>query len=102
MVMPIDYKTYHPKWTLISKLIRFKRAQNKCETCGAKNYEPHPVTGSRVVLTVAHLDHDKSNNRFSNLKALCQRCHLTLDAKQHAQSRKYGSEWKKNQLSLNI
>ena len=100
--MPIDYKEYHPKWSLISRLIRFNRAKNKCEICAAKNYEPHPVTGSRVVLTVAHLDHDKSNNRFSNLKAICQRCHLALDAKQHAQSRKYGRDWKKNQLSLNL
>lgn len=74
--MPIDYKEYHPKWSLISYLIRFIRAKNKCEECGAENYKPHPVTGSKVILTVAHLDHTKTNNRFWNLKALCQRCHL--------------------------
>ena len=92
--MPIDYKEYHPKWRLISRLIRFKRAKNKCEWCGAENYKPHPVTGSRVVLTVAHLDHNKHNNRFSNLAALCQRCHLKYDAKHHAISRKYGKQYK--------
>jgi len=34
---------------------------------------------TRVILTVAHLDHDESNNEPSNLKALCQRCHLNHD-----------------------
>lgn len=38
----------------------------------------------------AHLDHDHTNNRFSNLAALCQKCHLTHDAKQHQANRKYG------------
>jgi len=47
--MPIDYKEYHPKWKLISKLIRVNRAKGCCEWCGAVNYEPHPVTGSKVV-----------------------------------------------------
>lgn len=95
--MPINYKEYHPKWSLISRLIRFRRANNQCEWCGAKNYEPHPVTGSKVILTVAHIDHDKTNNRFYNLAALCQRCHLSHDIKQHADNRKYGRSWKGNQ-----
>lgn len=101
--MPIDYKKYHPKWKLISKLIRLRRAQNKCEWCGSVNGEPHPITGSKVVLTVAHIDRNKDNNRFSNLAALCQRCHLRHDAKQHADNRKYGREWKNgNQTKLDI
>jgi 5-methylcytosine-specific restriction endonuclease McrA len=98
--MPIDYKEYHPKWSLISRLIRFKRANNCCEWCGAKNYQPHPITGSKVILTVAHLDHDKQNNNFSNLKALCQKCHLNYDLPHHINNRKYGRNWKKNQLKL--
>ena len=40
----------------------------------------------RVVLTVAHLDHDPSNNLRENLQALCQLHHLRLDADQHAES----------------
>jgi hypothetical protein len=40
-----------------------------------------------VVLTIAHLDHDISNNDYGNLKALCQRCHLNLDKEQHTESR---------------
>ncbi len=100
--MPIDYKQYHPKWKLISKLIRFKRANNRCEICDAENYQSHPVTGSKVVLTVAHMDHDKTNNRFCNLKALCQRCHLKHDLPQHIENRKYGRNWKLNQTKLDI
>ncbi len=38
----------------------------------------------RVVLTIAHLDHDPRNNDDGNLAALCQRCHLFHDRKQHA------------------
>jgi hypothetical protein len=77
--MPIDYRLYAPNWKLISKFIRFYRAKNKCEWCGAENYKPHPETGSRVILTVAHLDHNRDNNSFFNLSALCQKCHLDYD-----------------------
>ena len=100
--MPIDYKEYHPKWKLISRLIRFVRAKNRCEWCGAENHLPHPVTGSKVVLTVAHIDHDKKNNKFNNLAALCQRCHLRHDLPQHVENRKYGRNWKKYQLKLEL
>lgn len=48
--------------------------------CLAQNYYPHPVTGSQVVLTVAHLDHDTTNNNPGNLRAFCQRCHNKYDA----------------------
>lgn len=40
----------------------------------------------RIVLTVAHLDHTPENCADENLKALCQRCHLTYDAKHHARN----------------
>jgi hypothetical protein len=99
--MPIDYSQYHPKWSLISRLIRFVRAGNKCEWCGAPNREPHPKTGGMVTLTVAHIDHDKDNNRFSNLAALCNRCHLWHDIRQHVANRKYGRNHKgKHQLTI--
>ena len=42
------------------------------------------MTGSRVVLTTAHLDHTPENCDEANLAAMCQRCHLAYDAKQHA------------------
>jgi len=36
----------------------------------------------KIVLTIAHIDHDVSNNDYGNLKALCQRCHNRHD-KEH-------------------
>ena len=81
--MPVDWSKYPKDWQAIRNHI-LTRAQNRCEFCGAANTQPHPETGSKVVLTIAHLDHDPSHNHFDNLKALCQKCHLTYDAKLHA------------------
>lgn len=50
----------------------------------------------RVVLTVAHLDHDITNNNYENLKALCQLHHLNHDRAQHKKTRKLN----KRQLEL--
>ena len=36
-----------------------------------------------IVLTVAHLNHDINDNDLSNLKALCQKCHLDYDKEHH-------------------
>jgi len=98
--MPINKKRYHKKWRLISYLIRVKRAQNKCEECQAEQGKPHPITGSIVMLTTAHLNRDRTNNRFTNLKALCQRCHIKFDRPQHIYSRKYGKETQYLNLKL--
>lgn len=50
----------------------------------------------RVVLTVAHLDHDELNHEVSldRLRALCQICHLRYDAKEkfQRQARKWNSK----------
>lgn len=37
-----------------------------------------------IVLTIAHLDHTPEHCDDDNLRAWCQRCHLTYDAKLHA------------------
>lgn len=69
-----------------------RRSGNRCEWCQAANGEPHPVTGSIVVLTTAHLGepyatgadkHDKMDIRAENLAHLCQRCHLNHDREEH-------------------
>lgn len=87
--MPMDKSKYPANWDAISRSIRFDRAKNHCEFCGAKNGEPNPKTGSKVVLTVAHLyDPDPMNCDPDNLAALCQACHLKYDGKMHAQHAK--------------
>lgn len=55
--------------------------------CTAEQYEPHPITGSKVILTIAHLDHTPEHCEHENLRAMCQRCHLAYDADMHAQTR---------------
>ncbi len=43
---------------------------------------------TRVYLATAHMDHDPTNNRPGNLKALCQRCHLAHDRAEHQRRRR--------------
>jgi hypothetical protein len=91
-IRPENKQRYPADWKQISASIR-ARAGNRCEgiddfpECRARNGEPHPETGSVVVLTVAHLDHTPENCAPSNLRALCQRCHLHYDREQHARTR---------------
>lgn len=51
--------------------------------------EVHPTNKLiKIVLTVAHLDHNIENNDYSNLKALCQRCHNRHDMSHREKNRK--------------
>lgn len=89
--MPIraENRSRYPRdWPRISLEIRRDRAQWRCEQtdangqpgrCEARQGEPHPLTGGRVVLTVAHLDHTPENCARENLRAMCQRCHNLYD-----------------------
>ena len=63
---------------------------NNSEEIGADYVgEVHPTNKIiKVVLTVAHLDHDVNNNNYSNLKALCQRCHNRHDVNHRKENRK--------------
>ena len=84
-----------PEWQALRQRI-LKRAGHRCEQadCRAINYLHHPITGSRVILTIAHLDQDPANNDTANLAALCQYCHNRLDApmrqKHAAETRRRG------------
>jgi hypothetical protein len=79
---------YRAEWAAFSLWVREVRAGNRCEFCGARNHQPHPVTGSRVVLTVAHLDQDCTHRDPDRCAALCQRCHNRHDAAHRAASRR--------------
>lgn len=108
-IRPENLARYPPNWPAISKHIRTVRAEDRCECagecgenhlyigtwmgkpsqrCKARNRHPHPVTGSIVVLTVAHLDHTPENCDSDNLKAMCQRCHNRYDAPMRRQGTK--------------
>ena len=53
------------------------------ETAWPAHTEYERLRQTRVVLAAAHLDHNPSNNRPGNVKALCQRCHLLHDRPEH-------------------
>lgn len=124
--MPIDYSEYPSNWKTEIRPAVLQRANNCCEECGAPNHVliyrpekgkadwklvPGPDEGHaadvmaldgikfvKIILTIAHLDHDKLNHdvRLERLKALCQRCHLIYDKNHHAANRKYGRKHKQN------
>lgn len=99
--MPIreENKSRYPSnWKEISKRIRFDRAKGFCEWCGAENYTPHPITGSKVILTVAHINHTPEDCSEENLAALCQRCHLNHDRHLHIRNRTENREKRRREM----
>lgn len=97
-IRPEDRNRYPSDWPAISKRIREDRAGHRCECsgqcgadhaaagdarCGALNGEDHPLTKSKVVLTVGHLDRTPENCDDGNLLAMCQDCHLAYDKEAH-------------------
>ena len=127
--MPINYKEYPPNWLTEIRPSVLKRANNCCEDCGVENHriihrfgkgkedwqywpegmesESWSLDGkksTKVILTIAHLDHDKHNHdvKLDRLKALCQKCHLGLDINHHVANRKYGRKHKENNLKIDL
>lgn len=136
--MAFNKKNYPPYWKQFSLYIRFERAENKCERCGAGNgflkfiskdlpngfeiIDPNdagkifeieswliscPVKVTKIVLTVAHLDHKtgvcRCRRQFGfkcakprHVRALCQSCHLNLDRPHHIAVRKKNAVKKKD------
>lgn len=105
-IKPENLARYPKDWKQIRAHI-LDRAKHKCEQCGVPNYAyRNRTTGevtrnemqvetwtcvdgdkaTRIVLTIAHMDHTPENCGDDNLKALCQRCHLNYDAKHHAET----------------
>lgn len=113
--MPIDYSKYPPKWKTEIRPRIMERAGSRCEVegCGLEHGEIvssfKDETGTRVwerqtlgewyaascpkrvkvVLTVAHLDHDETNHQVkdSRLMAMCQLHHLRYDAEEKKRRR---------------
>ena len=85
MPIPPDMARRYPAdWALRRRFIIEYRARGRCEWCSAENGQPHPDTGSGVVLTLAHVfDKRPEVANLLNLAALCQRCHLNWDRREH-------------------
>jgi len=116
--MPIDYSKYPLDWHSRIRPAVLERAKNCCEECGVENHriikresgsyiyvDTHNFTEedfkvknlkangyTKIVLTIAHLDHDASNFdvELDRLRAWCQKCHLAFDLPRHIHKRKYG------------
>ena len=117
--MPIKDKSLYPKnWPAI-RLEVLQRAKFRCECAGEcrRNHGAYGETGfrcreqdgetgrqmnGRVVLTIAHLDHNPRNSRRDNLRAMCQRCHLTYDAGYHAFNAARTRDHKRGQLRFDF
>jgi len=56
---------------------------------GTTTFEPlwNLTHRTRIVLTIAHLDHRPGHDNLDNLKALCQWCHLNYDKLHHRETR---------------
>jgi hypothetical protein len=104
------------------------RERNACKMCGLLNYSIviaktrtaavegctyawakenlgfyHDIEDGKaiiIVLTIAHLDHDTTNNADDNLAALCQKCHLTYDSKFHAHNARTSRDARTGQMAL--
>jgi hypothetical protein len=118
-ISPEKKALYPADWSEITREVR-ERDGRRCKWCGKPNRnevevashgrwfdpeswwrdergelvltdpDPDEVTVIKVILTVAHLDHDPTNNGVPgcrpNLAALCQRCHLRHDRRQHTEN----------------
>ncbi len=135
-IRPENVDRYPPDWPLISDRIRFERAKGRCECrgecghdhkeeagrffaailtpkrCLATHNHNHPMTGSMVTLTTAHLDDTPENSdnpggvfvalplEESNLRAMCQRCHLNYDRHIHVANARETRERRREQIGL--
>ena len=98
-IRPENKSRYPENWRVVSNYIRFERAKGQCECqgeCGRGTHEgrctnrhgmPAYGTGSNVVLTTAHLNHTPEDVDPTNLRAMCQGCHLHYDRDHHAETR---------------
>lgn len=91
-IRPENRARYPSNWATEIRPAILERAGNCCE--GSPAYPDCRVPNgamrnrTRIVLTVAHLDHQPENCDPVNLRAWCQRCHLAYDKNHHAETRR--------------
>ena len=113
-VRPENRHRYGADWPEFSRHIRFERAEGQCECegecgrgthegrCPNKHGEPAYGTGSKVVLTVAHLNHTPEDCRDEVLRHMCQRCHLRYDSSHHRKNARVTRFKKKRQEDFGL
>lgn len=89
---------HHQMWWRQMSARKGSRAWRSVHTVAERSYRSHlrpsQILGRvpkprriRVVISVAHLNHDPSDHRDENLVALCQWCHLMHDRQHHHEIR---------------
>ena len=100
---------YHEDWEDIIRPEILKRDKFVCQNCGVRHKKSYVFqkNGSyfqipeseiglwksygdkayKVFLQIAHLDGDPKNNKYTNLKSFCPRCHLNYDRERNKISR---------------
>ena len=66
-------------WSQYSKISSVKphlinERGHRCEECGRKHWSKQ-----KIPLEVHHVDGDRTNNKYENLKLLCCNCHAMTD-----------------------
>lgn len=111
-IKPENRKKYPADWQEIRERI-LKRATDhfpdlvRCECAGHCGIDHQTVTGrchevngrkpstflgKKVILTIAHQDHELVDHSDENLKAFCQKCHLRFDAIHRHEQRRLAKE----------
>lgn len=106
-IRPENRARYPKTWAETSRRLRFERAGGRCECTGQcglhagrrcieRHGEPAVYARGKIVLTVAHLDHQPENCDDANLLVCCQRCHNRIDV----ESRRAGIEERRREKRL--
>lgn len=89
-IKPENRSRYPKNWSSEVRPAILERAHNSCEFCGRRNhtyyFNEKTKRMVKVVLTIAHFNHQPEDCSPDNLRALCQQCHLRYDAEHHRQT----------------
>jgi hypothetical protein len=97
-IRPEQRALYPADWAAISTVVK-QAAGWRCQCegeCGkvhngrcrnAHGQRSFDNPGYTIVMTTAHLNHDPSDCRPENLRAMCPGCHLRYDRHHHAETR---------------
>ena len=70
-----DYPDY-PVWKLKRRLISNGYMLEKCNECG---FEERRLTDHKVPLVLDHMDGDRTNHKYDNLRMLCLNCSFLIN-----------------------
>jgi len=76
----------YPVWKLKRRLIDNGYMLEKCNNCG---FEERRITDHKVPLVLDHIDGDKKNHKYENLRMLCFNCSFLINGNLTGPKREY-------------